>query len=41
MSPLGFGRISMLGRYAFIRPDPIARGELRLIFGLTIADDGG
>ncbi len=27
-SPLGFGHINMLGRYAFILPDPIARGEL-------------
>ena len=29
LSPLGFDHINMLGRYAFILPDPIARGELR------------
>ena len=27
--PLGFDHINMLGRYAFILPDQIARGELR------------
>ncbi len=29
LSPLGFEHINMLGRYAFILPDQIARGELR------------
>ena len=29
LSPLGFDHINMLGRYAFILPDGIARGELR------------
>ncbi len=29
LSPLGFGHINMLGRYALILPDGIARGELR------------
>ena len=29
LSPLGFEHINMLGRYAFILPDGIARGELR------------
>jgi TnpA family transposase len=29
LSPLGFDQINMLGRYAFILPDQIARGELR------------
>ena len=29
LSPLGFDHINMLGRYAFILPDSIARGELR------------
>ena len=29
LSPLGFDHINMLGRYAFILPDLVARGELR------------
>ena len=29
LSPLGFDHINMLGRYAFILPDAVARGELR------------
>ncbi len=29
LSPLGFEHINMLGRYAFILPDTIARDELR------------
>ena len=29
LSPLGFDHVNMLGRYAFILPDGIARGELR------------
>ncbi len=29
LSPLGFDHINMLGRYAFVLPDGIARGELR------------
>ena len=31
LSPLGFDHINMLDRYAFILPDQIARGELRLL----------
>ncbi|HJS87037.1 MAG TPA: Tn3 family transposase [Acetobacteraceae bacterium] len=29
LSPLGFEHVNMLGRYALILPDTIARGELR------------
>ena len=29
LSPLGFDHINMLGRYAFILPDGVARGERR------------
>ena len=29
LSPLGFDHINMLGWYAFILPDGIARGEFR------------
>jgi hypothetical protein len=29
LSPLGHEHINMLGRYAFILPEPVARGELR------------
>lgn len=29
LSPLGFKHINMLGRYAFILPDTVAKGELR------------
>ena len=29
LSPLGFEHINMLGRYAFVLPDTVARGELR------------
>ena len=29
LSPLSFGHINMLGRYAFTLPEIIARGELR------------
>ena len=39
LSPLGFDHINMLGRYAFILPDPIARGELRPLRDPTIVDD--
>jgi len=39
LSPLGFDHINMLGRYAFILPDPIARGELRPLRDPTIMDD--
>ena len=37
--PLGFDHINMLGRYAFILPDPIARGVLRPLRDPTIMDD--
>jgi hypothetical protein len=41
LSPLGFDHINMLGRYAFILPDPIARGELRpLRDPRNIGDEG-
>lgn len=39
LSPLGFDHINMLGRYAFILPDPIARGELRPLRDRTIMED--
>ncbi len=39
LSPLGFDHINMLGRYAFILPDQIARGELRPLRNPAIADD--
>ena len=39
LSPLGFNHINMLGRYAFILPDPIARGELRPLRDPTIVED--
>jgi hypothetical protein len=39
LSPLGFDHINMLGRYAFILSDPIARGELRPLRDPTIVDD--
>jgi hypothetical protein len=29
LSPLGYEHINMLGRYAFLLPDRIARGELQ------------
>jgi hypothetical protein len=41
LSPLGFDHINMLGRYAFILPDPIARGELRPLRDPTFVDDEG
>ncbi len=39
LSPLGFDHINMLGRYAFILPDQIARGELRPLHDPTIRED--
>ena len=39
LSPLGFDHINMLGRYAFILPDPIARGELRPLRDPQNTDD--
>ena len=39
LSPLGFDHINMLGRYAFILPDQIARGELRPLRDPTSMDD--
>ncbi len=41
LSPLGFDHINMLGRYAFILPDQIARGELRPLRDPQNADDDG
>jgi TnpA family transposase len=39
LSPLGFDHINMLGRYAFILPDQIARGELRPLRDPRNTDD--
>jgi hypothetical protein len=39
LSPLGFDHINMLGRYAFIPPDLVARGELRPLRDPAIMDD--
>ncbi len=41
LSPLGFDHINMLGRYAFILPDQVARGELRPLLGPQNTDDEG
>jgi hypothetical protein len=42
LSPLGFEHINMLGRYAFVLPDAVARGELRPLRDPALAgDDGG
>ena len=39
LSPLGFDHINMLGRYAFILPDQVARGELRPLRDPQNTDD--
>ena len=39
LSPLRFDHINMLGKYAFILPDPIARGELSPLRDPTIVED--
>jgi TnpA family transposase len=39
LSPLGFDHINMLGRYAFILPEQIARGELRPLRDPQNVDD--
>ncbi len=39
LSPLGFDHINMLGRYAFILPDGVARGELRPLRDPQNTDD--
>jgi TnpA family transposase len=41
LSPLGFDHINMLGRYAFILPDQIARGELRPLRDPRNTEDEG
>ena len=42
LSPLAHEHINMLGRYAFILPEPVARGELRpLRSPATLSDDDG
>ncbi len=41
LSPLGLKHISMLGRYAFILPDFVARGELRPLRDPSSADSDG
>jgi hypothetical protein len=39
LSPLGFDHINMLGRYAFILPEKVARGELRPLRDPATASD--
>jgi hypothetical protein len=39
LSPLGFDHINMLGRYAFILPDSISRGELKPLRDPQNTDD--
>jgi Tn3 transposase DDE domain len=39
LSPLGFEHINMLGRYAFVLPDAVARGELRPLRDPALAGD--
>ena len=41
LSPLSFDHVNMLGRYAFILPDQIARGELRPLRDPQNPDDDG
>ena len=41
LSPLSFDHVNMLGRYAFILPDQIARGELRPLRDPWNTDDEG
>ena len=42
LSPLGFAHINMLGRYAFVLPEAVARGELRPLRDPSyIGDDSG
>ena len=41
LSPPGFEHINVLGRYAFILPDTMARGELRPFRGPASASTGG
>lgn len=41
LSPLGFDRINMLGRYAFILPDLVDGAKLRPLRDPTLADDEG
>ena len=41
LSPLGFDHIAMLGRYAFILPVQIARGELRPLRDPQNTEDEG
>lgn len=41
LSPLGFEHINMLGCYAFILPDAVARGELRPLRDPALAENEG
>ena len=41
LSPLGFDHVNMLGRYAFILPDAVAKGHLRPLRDPRIPDDDG
>ena len=41
LSPPGLDHINMLGRYAFILPDQVARGELRPLRDPQNTDDEG
>jgi TnpA family transposase len=39
LSPLGFDHINMLGHYAFVLPDTVARGELQPMRNPSLVDD--
>ena len=39
LSPLAHEHINMLGRYAFILPEPVARGELWPLRGRVVLVD--
>jgi hypothetical protein len=41
LSPLGCEPINLLGRYAFVLPDIVARGGLRPLRNPTAPDDAG
>jgi hypothetical protein len=41
LSPLGYDHINMLGRYAFILPEQVARGELRPLRDPRNTEDEG
>jgi len=39
LSPLGYSHVNLLGRYHFILPDAIARGELRPLRDPAVRDE--